>query len=138
MKRGILIGSLSGPNFAIRITKWTAHELNSVICVLEKKIKRKHFDQVETFFFLLSEQKILSEVLQKWCNKKQIFSSIVARVLSLIKCAVPSGIQNRATDNNKYFIELACSVCTEKILVEFFFCKFVDLACRSVHKLAKK
>ena len=34
-------------------------------------------------------------------------------------------------------IELACSVRTGKILVSFF-CKFMDLACGSVHKLAKE
>ena len=39
VKRSILIGSLSAPNFA----RWTAHEVISLICVLEKIFERKHF-----------------------------------------------------------------------------------------------
>ena len=38
-KRSVLIGSLSGPYFAIQ----TAHEIISLVYVFEKIIKRKHF-----------------------------------------------------------------------------------------------
>ena len=39
------MGFLRGPNFAIRTAKrWTAHELISLICDVEKIFKRKHLD----------------------------------------------------------------------------------------------
>ena len=45
VKRSILIGSLSGRNFAIGAAKTDRSRTESaLICVLEKKIKRKHFD----------------------------------------------------------------------------------------------
>ena len=73
--------------------RWTAHELNSLICVLEKKFKRKHCDVKYKPFFVVWP-KILTEVLRKWRNKNKFSRLIVARALSSIKCAVPSG--NRA------------------------------------------
>ena len=81
--------------------------------------------------------KILAEVLQKWRNKNKFLSSYSSTCVSPIKCAVPSGNSKKSHDN-KNCIELACLVRTGKILVSFFFCKFMDLTCGSVHKLAKK
>ena len=51
MKRGNLVGSLSGPNFAIRTAK-----MNSLICVLENVLKRKQFN-VKEKSFLMSDQR---------------------------------------------------------------------------------
>ena len=44
VERSILIGSLRGQNLLYGPLRCTTHELNSLICVLEKKFKRKHFD----------------------------------------------------------------------------------------------
>ena len=42
-KRSVLIGSVSGPYFAIQTAEWTAQEIISLVYVFEKIIKRKHF-----------------------------------------------------------------------------------------------
>ena len=44
VKRSILIGSLSGPGILLYgPLRWTAHEVISLIRVLEKTFKKKHF-----------------------------------------------------------------------------------------------
>ena len=65
VKRSIMIGSLSVPNSSLLYgpLRGTTHELNSPICVLEKRFKRKHFD-VKEKPFLLSDQKFW----QKFCE----------------------------------------------------------------------
>ena len=72
----------------------------------------------------------MAEVLRKWRNKNKFARLTVARALSPIKCAVPSG-NSKESHNNKNFIEVACSVRTVLILVSFFFCKFINLQKRT-------
>ena len=43
VKRSILIGSLSGRILLYGPLRWTARELNSLICVFEKTFKRRQF-----------------------------------------------------------------------------------------------
>ena len=55
MKRSILIGSLSGPKFAIRTAKMDRSQTESaLICNLEKVFKIKHFDVKLKPFFVVA------------------------------------------------------------------------------------
>ena len=60
LKRSILIGSLSGPILLYEQLRWTAHELTSLISVLEKIFKKRHFG---TLFLV-----VRPKMMQNFCE----------------------------------------------------------------------
>ena len=61
----------------------------------------------------------MGKLQRKWPNKNNVFV-FVASVFRRYKCTMLLGNSNQS-HNNKTVIELACSVRTGKILVEFCF-----------------
>ena len=120
--------------------RWTTHEVISLICVLEKIRKAniltlsRNLFPCQTTRALLSDQKVWQKFCKNGVIKTNFRLLIVARAFHRSNVLCRQEIQNRAMIIKK-FIELACSVRTGKILVEFFLFFFFFL---QVYGLAKK